>query len=280
MTRSPQRPPQVSDELSLWIVVAALTPCVLAGAPRDAWADAPLSAVDDVCCVTSVPESLRDALRLDPFYEKYTHYRGYPILSSGKVSDAALLEARHLIGSVLADRDDVVESLIQRRCRFVVMAPTEMTTDVPEQRNMTPKDYWDRRARGLGGRITSCGEENLLNLRGDRYRNENILIHEFAHCIHQQGVRPNDPSFDERLKACYAAAIEQGLWKDTYAATNAGEYWAEAVQSYFDCNAPKGGVHNDVDTREKLAAYDPVLFELIDGAFRGSAFRYVRYDRR
>ena len=160
------------------------------------------------------------------------------------------------------------------------MAPTEMTTDVPEQRNMQPKEYWDKRARGLGGRVTSCGEENLLNLKGDRYRNENILVHEFSHAIHQYGLRTAEPKFDARLRETYARAMDKGLWKDTYAATNHSEYWAEGVQSYFDCNAPAGGVHNDVNTREKLAKYDPELFKLIDEVFKGSGFRYVRYDRR
>jgi hypothetical protein len=230
--------------------------------------------------VTEVPQALQESLKLDPFYKKYTHYKGYPILSSGKVSDEALLEARHLIGQMLAGREDILQAIIRRKCRFVVMAPTEMTTDVPEQRNMKPKDYWDRRARGLGGRIASCGAENLLNLRGDRYRNENILIHEFSHCIHNYGLRSVDHTFDGRLRAAYKQAMDRGLWKKTYAATNAAEYWAEGVQSYFDCNAPAGGVHNEVRTRKKLARYDPVLFGLIDEVFRKASFRYVRYDRR
>ncbi|MCI0642345.1 MAG: hypothetical protein L0Y72_02085 [Gemmataceae bacterium] len=230
--------------------------------------------------VTSVPETLRESAKLDPFYKKHVDYKGYSILSSEKVADAALIEARYLISQMLAERDDILKALIKSRCRFVVMAPTEMTTDVPEQRNMTPKDYWDKRARGLGGRITSCGEENLLNLKGDRYRNENILIHEFSHCIHNQGLRLVDPKFDGRLRAIYARAMDKDLWKKTYAATNAGEYWAEAVQSYFDCTAPPGGVHNDVNTREKLEKYDPELFQLIDEVFKQSKFRYVRYDKR
>jgi alpha-glucosidase len=228
-----------------------------------------------------VPEAVREALKLDPFYQKYTDYKGLPILSSKKVSDAALLEARHLIGRMLANRDDLCKAMVKNRVQFVVMAPTEMTTDVPEQRNMTPKDYWDKRARGLGGRVTSCGEENLLNLRGDRYRNENILIHEFSHAIHSHGLRGIDRKFDARLKATFARAKDAGLWKDTYAATNAAEYWAEGVQSYFDCNAPPNrGVHNDVNTREKLKKFDPALFELIDEVFKQSTFRYVRYDKR
>jgi alpha-glucosidase len=239
-----------------------------------------LPADDGAVKIADVPEELRRTLKLDPFYAKYTDYKGYPILGSAKVSDAALLEARFLISKMLAGRDDIVQALIKGRCRFVVMAPTEMTTDVPEQRNMKPKDYWDKRARGLGGRVTSCGEENLLNLKGDRYRNENILIHEFAHCIHNQGLRVVDPKFDGRLRAAYARAMEKKLWKDTYAATNAGEYWAEGVQSYFDCNAPPGGVHNHVNTREELAEHDPELFALIDEVFNKSPYRYVRHDKR
>jgi alpha-glucosidase len=230
--------------------------------------------------VGPVPAAVRARLKLDPFYQKYTDYEGLPVLSSKKVSDAGLLEARYLISKMLQGRDDVTRALVRARCRFVVMAPTEMTTDVPEQRNMKPKDYWDKRARGLGGRVTSCGEENLLNLRRDRYFNENILIHEFAHCIHSFGLRALDRTFDRRLRAAYTRAIDAGLWKGSYAATNAAEYWAEGVQSYFDCNAPKGGVHNGIDTREKLAKYDPTLFALIDEAFRKSPYRYVRYSRR
>ncbi len=233
--------------------------------------------------VTDIPKELRESAKLDPFYQKYTDYNGYPILSSAKVSDTALLEARYLISQVLADRDDLLKAIIKGKCRFTVMAPTEMTTDVPEQRHLKndKKTNWDTRARGLGGRITSCGEENLLNLKGDRYSKENILIHEFAHCIHNFGLRAVDPKFDPKLRAVYKSSTEKGLWKDTYAATNAGEFWAEGVQSYFDCNNPPNkGVHNDINTRDKLKKYDPEFFELIDGVFKQSKFRYIRYDKR
>ena len=231
--------------------------------------------------VTEVPEELRESLKLDPFYQKYASAKGIPVLSSEKVSDKALVEAVYLINQMLADRDDIRQALIKGKMRFVVMAPTEMTTDVPEQRDMKPKDYWDRRARGLGGRVTSCGEENLLNLKGDRYNKENILIHEFAHAIHQIGMRNVDPKFDARLRETYKKAMDAGTWKDTYAATNHSEYWAEGVQAYFDCAAPPArGVHNDINTREKLKKADPDLFDLIDDVFKRSKFRYVRYDRR
>ena len=40
-----------------------------------------------------------------------------------------------------------------------------------------------------------------------------------------------DPTFDQRLSDAYQKAIDAGLWKGTYAATNRQEYWAEGVQS-------------------------------------------------
>jgi alpha-glucosidase len=229
--------------------------------------------------VTEIPEAVRKKFNLDAdFYKKHVDYKGLSILGSAKVSDKALLEARYLIDQLLGEREDILKAMIKRGCRFMVMAPTEMTTDVPEQRRMKndPKTDWDKRARGLGGKLSSCGEENLLNLKGDRYSRENILIHEFNHAIHQQGLRDVDPTFDERLRKAYKNAMEKGLWKDTYVATNPSEYWAEGAQAYFDCMRPQFGAN----TREKLKEYDPDLFALVDEVYKQSKFRYVRYDKR
>ena len=256
----------------LAIAATAREPLAVAPAPRGL-----------TLAVTEVPQALRDRVKLDPFYTKHIDLDGLPVLSSAKVSDEGLQEAAYLIRKMLAKRPDVLKEMARRGVRFVVMAPSEMTTDVPEQRHLKndPKTDWDRRARGLGGKITFCGEENLLNLKGDRYRNENILIHEFSHAIHRYGIGSLDRKFDSRLQETYKAATAKGLWKDTYAGSNHSEYWAEGVQSYFDCNNPPArGVHNDINTREKLAKYDPVLHELIDEVFRQNEWRYVRYDRR
>jgi hypothetical protein len=226
--------------------------------------------------VTPIPAEVVRRYKLDTaFYQKHVDYKGFSILSSASVSDAALLEAHSLINELLGQREDILKALIGEGCRFMVMAPTEMTTDVPEQRHMD-KAYWDRRARGLGGKLSSCGEENLLNLKGDRYRFENILIHEFNHAIHQQGLRVVDPTFDKRLRETYKKAMGKGLWKGTYVATDPSEYWAEGAQAYFDCMRPQFGAN----TREKLQKYDPDLFALVDEVYKQSKFRYVRYDHR
>ena len=226
--------------------------------------------------VTAIPEAVVKRFKLDTnFYKKHVDYKGFSILGSARVSDAALLESRYLIDKLLAEREDILKAMIEAGCRFMVMAPEEMTTDVPEQRHMN-KAYWDRRARGLGGQLSSCGEENRLNLKGDRYSQENILIHEFNHAIHQYGLRSVDRTFNARLRAAYKRAMDRGLWKGTYVATNHSEYWAEGAQAYFDCMRPQFGAN----TREKLRKYDPDLFALVDEVYKQSKFRYVRHDRR
>jgi hypothetical protein len=226
--------------------------------------------------VTAIPETVIKKFDLDTtFYKKHLDYKGFSILSSDRVSDEALYEARYLIDQLLGQREDILKAMIKAGCRFMVMAPTEMTTDVPEQRHWD-KAYWDKRARGMGGKLSSCGEENLLNLKGDRYSKENILIHEFNHAIHQHGLRLVDPTFNDRLKEAYKKAMDKGLWKGTYLTTNHSEYWAEGVQAYFDCMRPQYGAN----TREKLQEYDNDLFKLVDEVYKQSTYRYVRFDKR
>ncbi|MDA1049035.1 MAG: hypothetical protein O3C40_00945 [Planctomycetota bacterium] len=234
--------------------------------------------------VSSPSSDVTDKLHLDPFYTKHISAAGFPILGSAKVSDAALREAAYLIDEMLKRREDIRLALIESKTRFAVMAPDEFTTDIPEHSDLTPKVFWDRRARGLGATparpAVSCGEENLLCLRGDPYHEENILVHEFAHAIHDMGLTRLDENFDGRLRAIYDQAIRDGLWKGKYAANNHHEYWAEGVQSYFGTNRPPDHDHNHVDTRDELAEYDPRLFALIDETFRGNPWQYTRPEHR
>jgi len=69
-----------------------------------------------------------------------------------------------------------------------------------------------------------------------------------------------------RLEAAYDTALAAGLWTDTYAATGAEQYFAEGLQSWYDANreaAPPDGLHNAINTRSELEAYDPELASLI-----------------
>ena len=226
--------------------------------------------------VTEPPESLH----LNSFYRKHLSANGYSIVSSEKVSDYALKEAAYLVNMMLAKRPDVREAMVKGGSRLIVMAHDEFTTDVPEYSKMTPKNFWDARARGLGGSRTdpvcSCGEENLLGFEGDPYATECILIHEFAHNIHLRGLVVVDPTFDDRLKETYERAMQAGLWKSKYASVNHAEYFAEGVQSWFDNNRPPDHDHNHVDTREELREYDPGLAVLCEEVFGDTELVYTK----
>jgi len=231
-----------------------------------------------------VPEAVRAQFKLDPFYKKCLLAGGLPIVSSGKVRDEALREAAWIVGHLLEGRDDIRQSMVQQGVRLAVMAHDEYTTDVPEHSKLEPRDYWDRRARGLGpdpeSPAVSCGEENLLCFPGDHYAKENILIHEFSHAIHQMGLNKVDPTFNERLEKTYQRAVVLGRWKGFYAGTNAGEYWAEGVQSWFGNNRENDASHNFVNTRAELIAYDPELAALCREVFGEKEWTYLKPELR
>ena len=212
-------------------------------------------------------------LGLHEFYAKYLDVKGIHLISSEVCSDDAMYAAyRTLTAMTDLLPEEVVKSMGDNGAKVAVMAKTEVTTDIPEHAYLKhdPETDWDQRARGLGGDLhdptTSCAEENVLCLEGDRYWEEDILVHEFAHAIHSLGISPVYPDFNEELQTALDAALAAGKWVDTYAGSNIYEYWAEGVQSWFNVNKerdPIDGVHNAVNTREELQTYDPVLYEII-----------------
>ncbi len=223
-------------------------------------------------------------MELPDFYQKYVNASGYPIVSSGNVNDYALKEAAYLVDLMLAKRPDVKKAMVESGSRLIVIGYNEFTTDIPEYAKFKPKDYWDVRARGLGGSRTdpvcSCAEENMLAYKGDPYHAENILIHEFAHNIHLRGMVRVDQTFDDRLKKAYEAAMAQGLWAGVYASTNHHEYFAEGVQSWFNNNRPPDHDHNHVDTRKELREYDPGLAALCEEVFGDTDLVYTKPTTR
>jgi len=235
---------------------------------------------EDTYQVTQPPAEMK----LPGFYKKYVDAHGYPIISSDKVNDYALKEAAYLVDLMLAKRPDVRKAMVHSGSRLIVMAASEYTTDMPEHSKLTPKVYWDARARGLGGSQTdpvcSCAEENLLSYPGDPYSTENILIHEFAHNIHLRGMVRVDATFDDRLKQAYQSAMEKKLWAGVYASTNHHEYFAEGVQSWFDNNREPDHDHNHVNTRQELREYDPGLAALCEEVFGDTKLVYSKATTR
>src|SRR3954451_7524256 len=108
-------------------------------------------------------------LGLDPFYKKYLDAGGLPIVSSDKVPDLALREAQAIVLRMTSKRPDILNAMIERSTRLAIMATSEVTTDIPEHRDLNtgvPQTDWTSSAGAWEGpwsvppaappRITCC----------------------------------------------------------------------------------------------------------------------------
>lgn len=237
------------------------------------------------CVVTTPP----DSLGLDPFYKKYVDVNGLPLISSWRVPDSAFVAAHRTLYAMTSMLPEVVlDSMVSYGTRIAIMARYEGTTDIPEHRYLVNDTTlnWDLRARGLGGDLelplTSCAEENLLAYQIDKYHAEDILIHEFAHSIHLIGLMLAVPDFDSRLKQCYENAKARGILAGTYRETDKEEYFAEAVQDWFNVNAEMpytDGKHNWCNTREELQEFDPDLYNLLAEYFPKTSLQISKHKK-
>lgn len=248
-------------------------------------ADRPKPIVDDYLkyVVTAPPPEIVERFKLDTtYYKKYADANGYPILASAKVTDAAVAIVRDQVNYMLGSRPDVRDTMIAHGGRIVVMAETEYTMTIPEQRrwvvpkyldprltpqeranyyepgglgSMTAEGYWNPRARGMGGTLTTCAEENVLGYYRTRYWGTNICVHEFSHAIMGAGIGNADPKWFQAIVDSYKHAKAACLrTANGYSGNTFNEYWAGGVEWY---------VGNGGRDRAGLKATDSTLYELV-----------------
>lgn len=229
--------------------------------------------------VTAPPKEIVDEYNLNIFYRKYIDANGIPVISSKDVSCEALAKAAKYASLMLEKSPKAIAKMQESKTRLGVMGKDEQACDLPEHRDLMtafPQTNWNTRGRGYGATkerpLVSCAEENVLNLEGDRYEGEDIMIHEFAHAVHIMGLMEAYPEFQPRLEKLYAKAVASGKWENTYAITNLYEYLAEGVQSFYNVNRESkdgktDGQHNHVNTREELKEFDIELHDLIADYF-------------
>jgi alpha-L-arabinofuranosidase len=208
------------------------------------------------------------------FFAKLLLYQGIPIKAPAEVADEALFAAQLRLSMMLSHLPSVCSNLVNSGAELHIIGRNQVTSDLPEWRFEKGKplpEYngltIDQRTRGMGGRISSCGEENLLKLEKDRYLGRDICIHEFSHCIYQVGM-PREAR--DRFRRQFKASLAKGLWEKAYAASNDDEFFAELAMWYF-------GTHGDLHmTGGKpangpagLKAYDPDAYALFDEFFSG-----------
>jgi len=200
------------------------------------------------------------------FYKKYIDVKGMPVAAHGDVADLALQRTCEIVTHMLAGRPDILASMVSNRTYLIIIGKNQVYTDMPEYRNHPNPTFQNERVRGTGGNPTSFGEENLLSLPIDRYDDESIGVHEFCHTI-DSTLRRIDPTWEQRRSAAFQNVRDKGLYFQTYAGSNPGEYWAEIAQAYFDCNRVNNWNHGPVGHREQLRVYDPVGYELCRSVF-------------
>ena len=172
-------------------------------------------------------ERYREAAR--QFYKKHLELKGVSVAASSEVADAALQRTSYIVGHMLAGRPDVLHAMATNGTRLIIIGKDQIYSDMPEYRHIENPGYFNERVRGTGGfRVTSFGEENLLNLLVDRYDDESISVHEFCHAI-DAALGAIDPAWRGRLRKTFRDALDKGLWKNAYAGSNSAEYLSSRV---------------------------------------------------
>lgn len=204
------------------------------------------------------------------FYQKILRVNGLTVASSASVPDAALFRAGAIANEMLAFNAAVRGALADTH--IAIIGRSEVLTEVPELSYLDP-EAWNH-YRGIisgdyeGNVLVATAEENILCYDDDPHGGYDVLVHEFAHAISVRvPYTPGGQDFWDRLLPAYQAAMDAGLWRRTYAATNPGEYWAEGVQAWFNVQGAPGGITNHINTRAELKDYDPRLAEVIEGVF-------------
>lgn len=233
-------------------------------------------------------------LAADPFYRKHVDAAGIPILSSARVPDAALFAARDMVRGMLAHRPDLAAWLVSNDYRIAVISRDEALLDLPENANWTKpsrddprltrcelkhyderigsktdREYWDERARGIGGERMVGSEEDVLGLPISRYWGETIFVHEFAHNV-LFAIEGADRGLYERVAAAYANALANDLWFEEYTTTTMQEYWAEGTQFWFNSNRLQAFDGRRILNARDLADYDPQLYAVLAEAYGDS----------
>lgn len=216
-------------------------------------------------------------VHIDPpeygFFSKQITVKGIPIKAHQDVNDKALLIAKDRIARQLENIPDITHNLVEAGAEMHIIGKNQQTSDLPYLRHWKGRKYEgeqsiDERTRGVGGIQASCGEENLLKLPGDHFKDHrDICTHEFAHTIYEYGI---SSEVRERIDKQYHNSVDSGLWKTAYASKNAGEFFAELSMWYFGSRGDYGKIEpRPEEGQDWLKKYDPNAYELLHRIYSG-----------
>ena len=228
--------------------------------------------VNYTTCTVSTPSA---DLKLSNYYTKYLNCSGIPVLGSSNITDEAFYLADSTISFMLMGLNDVKNEMISSGEYVVLYPPGGSIAEIPEYANAGQMGFAG--VYDYGVHCLASPMANLLCFLGPINGNvdDNVLVHELAHMIQFAGIEKLNSGFRSQIQSAFNNAISNGLWNNTYNASNFGEYFATGVQIWFNVRYPYGtpqgdGSGNDIIKRTRLEDYDPVLYQIIASYFNTS----------
>lgn len=248
--------------------------------------------------MVSAPPTLEKFKDIAPWYTQFTWAREFTVLGHG-ASEEALLHANDTIRKMFAYRHDILKALIQDGVKMVVLAPNEHLSDLPEWpgwAKLSNLPLANPQARELNYhpslKLLVVPQEQVLGPTSGPGGSSSPVVRVMADAAYRvAGLRPVMPDFrgsqqyelrvkrldvefDHAVAACFSHATQAGRWRGTPAAQDRFAYWSAGVLAYFDAAAGTdrpSDADQPIHNRERLAAYDPDLFALVQQtmAYRG-----------
>ena len=194
---------------------------------------------------------------------------GIQFVRSTSVSDAAMKRAQYVIKTMISNAPEIRARMAAARFKVEIIGRDQVISDLSDYASLRGKKTFDGRTfdngtRGVGEKTRcSVGEENLLCLRNQRYWEEDILVHEFAHSI----MSNMNADLLGALESAYRNTVRKGLYPASiYMTANSEEYWAEGTQAWFDATIRRD-VNGGSNTRASLKAHDPELAAVLERVY-------------
>ena len=215
------------------------------------------------------------------YYTQFlTSKTGIVIKADDTVDPATLTAAAAQVDIELSRTETgIAANMAKYNCSLAIYSPQQNAYFIPEHRGGFRTSMYD--VEGYGGSIhnncvSSIAERNVLRTKGNpnavlntAYPDENILIHEFGHCIKSVGIELlEDQTLANELFDAYVNAKESGLWPNTYRISNSDEYFATMCAVWFnvmdEVDNWNDGTRCPLNTREELKKYDPVTYAFFE----------------
>ncbi|MDE0311276.1 MAG: fibronectin type III domain-containing protein, partial [Caldilineaceae bacterium] len=197
------------------------------------------------------------SLGLDIFYQKYANASGITVVAPSEVSDDKMVLVRDVVTGMLSTRSDLLDILVEYPSRVVIYKRNE------DGEGITQLPEFHFLSNNVLGYVHDGADAIIIGVPAvEPYCN--TLIHEMAHAVHFAiDEQASAADFNTRLEAAYQAAMNAGRWQGLYASRNYREYWAEAVQIWFQDTMPVS-LSASYST---LNDYDPDVATLVEEVF-------------